>query len=264
MHNKRFLDNWIVRDILFALLFVAAIVVISNIVLSLTTQHGKTVTVPDMTNLTFQEAQLEAEMTGIRVEIADSVYVRRMKKGVVFSQNPKAGSKVKNGRRVLLTTNAMNPKKVSMPSLIGFSMRQAKAELASKGLALGKLIYVSDMATNNVLKQLYRNREIGDGEPIESGSYIDLVVGLNSDDALTYAPDVVRMKFRRAVDALQENSLNIGRLVFDSSVKNYNDSLNAVVYRQRPEPTGLPVDMGSEVSLFLTVDQLKVPAAPEQ
>ena len=57
----------------------------------------------------------------------------------------------------------MNAKKVSMPNLVGYSMRQAKAELNSRGLSLGKLIYVSDIATNNVLKQIYRNREIRPG-----------------------------------------------------------------------------------------------------
>lgn len=251
-------NNWIVRNLIWALVFVLGLVLLVNVGLSLLTQHGRQIEVPDMSNMSVSEARYTAERAGIRVEVGDSVYVRRMKKGAVFSQNPKAGSMVKKGRRILLTTNAVTPKKVSMPSLVGFSMRQAKAELASKGLSLGRLIYVSDMATNNVLKQLYRNHEIQAGTQIESGAVIDLMVGLSSDENLTYAPDVTRMKYMRAVDAVQENSLNIGRLVFDSSVKNYSDSLNAVVYEQRPGATGLPMNMGSEVSLYLTVDELKL------
>ena len=53
-----------------------------------------------------------------------------MKRGAVFSQNPKPGSEVKKGRKVSLTINSVLPKKVTMPSLVGFSMRQAKAELS--------------------------------------------------------------------------------------------------------------------------------------
>ena len=38
-----------------------------------------------------------------------------------------------------------------MPNLVGLSMRQAIAELQSRGLVLGKLVYVEDLATTNVL-----------------------------------------------------------------------------------------------------------------
>ena len=79
----------------------------------------------------------------------------------------------------MLTINATVPKKVTMPNLVGYSMRQAKAELSSRGLNLGKLIYVDDIATNNVLKQQQRGKDVRPGSSVESGSDIDLVVGLN-------------------------------------------------------------------------------------
>ena len=182
-----------------------------------------------------------------------------MEKGAVFSQNPAAGSHVKKNRLIRLTINAINAKQVSMPNLVGYSMRQAKAELSSKGLALGKLIYVSDMATNNVLKQQYRGADIRTGTMIDSGSEIDLVVGLNDYDNQTRVPNVVGMKYTRAVDAVHDNSLNVARTTFDDSVKNYNDSLNAVVFRQSPSASSAPIGMGGEVSLFFTLDESKLP-----
>lgn len=258
MRTESILDNWIVKNLLWALIMVVSIILLVNISLAVATRHGRTVTVPDFTNKTLNEAQREAAAAGVKVEIGDSVFVRRMKKGAVFSQNPKAGAKVKKGRRVLLTTNAVAAKEVSMPSLVGYSMRQAKAELSSKGLMLGRLIYVRDMATNNVLRQLYSNREITPGTPVESGSSIDLVVGLNPEDGTTYAPDVKGLRYLRAVDAVQENSLNIGRLSFDSSVKTYSDSLDAVVYDQRPPAVSVPLQMGANVTLYLTTDESKL------
>jgi beta-lactam-binding protein with PASTA domain len=172
----------------------------------------------------------------------------------VYSQNPKPGALVKKGRRIMLTINAMNAKKVSVPNLVGYSMRQAKAELNARGLALGKLMYVNDIATNNVLKQFYKNREIRPGRQVESGSEIDLQVGLNSSDNLTYVPNVKGMKYLRAVDAVHDNSLNLGRVVFDKTVKNYSDSLNAVVYKQTPEASRSPLLMGSDVTIHLSLD----------
>lgn len=225
-----------------------------NVVLAILTQHHTTVSVPDFTNLSYTEACEVASRNHIRVEIGDSVYVRQMKRGAVFSQNPKAGTQVKKGRRILLTTNAVNAKKVGMPSLVGCSMRQAKAELASKGLTLGRLTYVDDIATNNVLSQLYRNRQVRPGTKLDSGSVIDLVLGLNPEDSDAYMPDVQGMKFLRAVDIVKDNSLNIGRLEFDKAVKNYSDSLNAVVYRQSPEANGANLPKGSEVTLYLRLE----------
>ena len=107
------------------------------------------------------------------------------------------------------------------------------------------------MATNNVLKQLYRGREIAPGKAVDSGSEIDLVVGLGADNQ-TYVPDVTGMKYMRAVDAVHDNSLNVARLRFDKSIHTYSDSLDAVVYKQTPSAGEMSVTMGSEVTLYLS------------
>ena len=254
-----FFQNWIVKNIIWAAIFVVGLILVVNILLGIITQHGREITVPDFTNMSVAEARKTAVSKGMRVEVIDSVYVRRMQRGAVFSQTPLAGSKVKKGRRVLLTINTVVPKQVTMPHLVGYSMRQAKAELSSRGLALGRLIYVSDIATNNVLKQLYRNKEIRQGESVESGAAIDLVVGLNSEDSRTYAPNTVGMRYLRAVDAIHDNSLNVSRLSFDAGVHDYTDSLNAVVYRQSPASVETPLTMGAGVALWLTTDPEKIP-----
>ena len=246
--------NWIVKNIIKAAVFFLTLVIVAQIALKLVTHHGQMIEVPDLTSMSVDEARREASKDNLRTEVIDSIFVRRMEKGAVYSQNPKAGTLVKKGRRVMLTINAKHAKKVSMPNLVGYSMRQAKAELNSRGLALGKLIYVNDIATNNVLRQIYRNREIRPGVQIESGSEIDLQVGLNSDDNMTYVPNVKGMKYLRAVDAVHDNSLNIGRIVFDKTVKNYSDSLNAMVYKQTPGASKSPLLMGSDVTLHLSLD----------
>lgn len=234
-----------------AVAFVIALMFVITIFLSLVTQHSRIIEVPDLVGLSLGEAEAVASRTGIRVEIADSVYVRSMRPGAVFSQLPKAGAEVKKGRRVLLTTNALAPKMVSMPSLVGCSIRQAKAELSSRELVLGRFTYVEDIATNNVLRQMFRGADVPPGQMLNAGSKINLVLGLNGEDAVTYTPNVVGMRYLRAVDVVQDNSLNIGSLVFDREVKTYSDSLSAVVWKQSPEPSELPLRMGSEVVLYL-------------
>lgn len=251
---------WVVKNLLGAILLFVVLALLANLLLGLFTHHGKVIEVPDLVGLSITEADRVADSTGVRIDVVDSIYVRGMSKGSVYKQNPVAGASVKKGRRILLTINAVVPKKVTMPNLVGYSMRQAKAELSSRGLNLGKLIYVDDIATNNVLKQQLRGRDVRPGTSVESGSDIDLVVGLNGMDNRTYVPNVMGMKYVRAVDVVHENSLNISRLMFDESVRNYNDTINSVVYRQNPGASQAPALMGSDVTLYLTVDPARIPS----
>ena len=233
MDFKGFFGNWFVRNVIAACVVVLALVFVANFFLKIGTHHGQEIEVPDFTNMSVSDASYLASDRGIRIDV------------------PKAGSHVKTGRRILLTINSVSPKKTTMPDLVGFSMRQAKAELMSKGLILRKLRYVEDIATNNVLRQLYRGNDIKAGKSIDSGSEIDLVVGLGTDDQ-TFVPDVTGMKYMRAVDALHDNSLNVAKLRFDKDIHTYSDSLDAVVYKQTPSASDMSVLMGTEVTLYLS------------
>lgn len=255
-----FFSNWIVRNLMLALLVVVVLIVGAMIFLNVATKHNQELSVPDLSNLTVEEAAAVAADAQMRIDVTDSVFVRRMKRGAVFRQNPVPGSKVKSGRRIALTINAVNAKEITMPNLIGYSTRQAKVELLSRGLVLGKLIYVQDMATNNVLSQLKGFKEIEPGTMVESGTVINLVVGLNSTDNVTLVPYLGGLRNMSAVEAVHDHSLNVGMLVFDETVKDYEDSLNAVVYRQVPEACDtISVGMGESVDLYLTLDPTRVP-----
>lgn len=258
--KKGFLSNWVVRNLLIAVALVVVLIAGAMIFLNLVTQHNKELEVPDFSNMSVAEAEYAAAEAGMRVDVTDSVFVKRMKRGAVYRQNPTPGSKVKKGRRIVLTINAVNAKKVTMPDLVGLSLRQAKAELMSRGLVLNRLVYVQDMATNNVLRQLKGNREIEPGTMIDSESQIDLVLGLNDLDNKAYVPDVTGLKNMSAVEALFDHSLNVKDLRFDDTVKDYDDSLSAMVYRQVPEPSdSISVAMGEEVMLYLTKDVKRIP-----
>ncbi len=264
MSIRNFLFNRITANVFAGIVLIFALVLGTRVMLDKVTRHNHEITVPDLTNMSLDEAAKVVSANRMKLEVIDSVYVRRMGKGLIYRQNPKAGSKVKEGRRILLTINAVNAKEVMMPNLIGYSMRQAKAEILSKGLQIGRLEYVSDIATNNVLKQLHDGAEIAPGTMIESESRIDLVLGLNNDDCVTYAPVVTGMKFRNAVEAIHDNSLNVKDIVFDETVTDYSDSLNAVVYRLDPDYGETPLLMGMDISLYLTTDISKVPVPEEE
>lgn len=248
-------DHWIFRNLVGALAFVLGITLISALALDIITRHNQVLKVPDFSDLTFDEAQELAEREGVRVYVGDSVFVRQMRRGGVYSQMPKAGSKVKRGRRIMLTTNNRAAKRVVMPSLVGFSLQQARSELQNKGLQVGDLIYVRDIATNCVLRQTRGNEDIQPGTMVYVGTKINLVLGLNSSDCKTFPPRVVGMSYVQAINAIHDASMNVGRVRFDRGVENYADSLRAVVYHQNPDPAGGPCTMGSGMNLKLRLEK---------
>lgn len=248
-----------VKNLLIILGILIALFILVNIFLRIITRHNKELSVPDFTNMPVAEAQVIASQHHLRLEVTDSVYIKRMGRGFISRQNPIPGSQVKKNRRILLTINSVNPKQVEMPSLIGYSLRQAKIELISEGLTVGKLIYVNDMATNNVLAQKFNGEDIEAGTLIETDTPIDLVLGLNPNDAITFIPNVMGYRYITAKDLIIDNSLNLSKITFDETVKSYSDSLDAVVYRQNPAASdSIQYRIGSQVQLFFTKDQSKL------
>lgn len=248
--------GWFMIEVYKVAAVLVALLVIVIIFLNLVTRHNRELEVPDFTRMSMTEATEIANKSNLRLEVTDSVFLPRMGRGEIFRQNPPAGNKVKKNRRILLTINSLQPKKVAMPSVTGFSMRQAKAELSARQLRVGRLIYVSDMATNNVLGQRFNGRQIEPGTMIETESEIDLEVGISSDEERTFVPDVTALPLATAKDILLDNSLNVSRIRYDNSVKSYSDSISGFVIKQEPEPSQTqPKSLGSTVQLTITVDK---------
>lgn len=255
----KFFQHWIVKNLLLALLVVAVLVGGTAIALDIITRHGKTVVAPDFTNMTLSQARAKASECDVRVRVTDSVFVQRLGAGVVFRQNPKAGATVKKGRSIFLTINSMVPRKVVMPNLVGYNFGEAVAELRNRGLGIKRLRYVNDIATNYVLAQRLAGRDLNAGDMVVSGSEIELVLGLGSEDNRTSVPNVTGLKYIRAVELLHSRCLNIGKASFDKNIRSYSDSVNAVVFKQ-DTPEGTSRILGSPVNIFLTLDESKLPA----
>lgn len=257
-----FFKNKIVLNCMAALVVVFVLIVASYWFFALVTRHGKELVVPDVTLMSVDLAEKVLEKSEMQLEVLDSVYVRSLPRGVVYLQNPAPGSHVKKGRTVRVMMNAIVPKMVAMPDLVGYSLRQANDVIVSKGLVPGRLTYVPDIATDNVLRQTCKGRTVVAGELLESGSVIDLVLGLDESDNTTFIPDVLGLNISSAMDVMYGNSLNIGAVRFDNTVRTYSDSTKAVVYKQNPTFSELPVSMGTDVTLYMTMDKSKVPSVP--
>ena len=254
-------SRWIIRNILLAIAFFAVLLVLTQMGLKAITRHNQVIIVPDLTGLSVADAKIVAKRNHIRTEVVDSVYVKRIEKGNVFSQNPAAGKEVKKDRVIKLTINAHQTKMVKMPNLVGYSLRQAKTEILSSGLSVGKLAYREDIATNNVLDQFIKGRYVAPGTEVEAETPVDLLLGLSPDENETFIPYLIGSTLAVARDNLFENSLNLGNVTYDETVESYQDSVSAIVYQQSPAYSpGAPVRMGATIHLKLTTSQAKIAA----
>ncbi len=221
------------------------------------THHGDSLSVPDFSGSTLKEANNIADENDLRIEISDSVYNAPGRKGTIIAQTPPPDFKVKKGRTIHVVIKTLNPEQIDMPDITGVSLIQAKADIETYGLRIGKLKYVPDIATNNVLEQMYKGKPIAPGTRIEKYSKIDLILGLGKAGSLVAAPNLIGSNKSQAIKKATDNSLNIGALLFDESVITTEDTASAIIWKQSPT-TNRQVMMGSSIDLWFTLDSTKI------
>ena len=224
------------------------------------THHGQSITVPDLAGLTTDEVEDVTSSRHLRFEVVDSVFSTEMPRGTVLKQNPRANSTVKKNRKIFLTMNAVNPEMVSMPRLVGLSIRQARLALQNAGLSLGEISYRPDYAINNVLQQMHRDSVINEGTEIIKGTVIDLVLGMGPSNETTRIPDLIGFGLDAAANIIADYYLNIGAITYDENMENAEDSAAAFIWRQYPEFEEFSrMNMGMEVDIWLTADSSLLP-----
>jgi beta-lactam-binding protein with PASTA domain len=258
----RFIDERIVlRNILLAgiILLMGIWIILTG--LKIYTRHNHDLTVPDFTGLTFTEASEIGHSKDLVVELFDSVFLADFERGTVVEQHPKAGFKVKKNRKIFLTMNAINPEKVVMPNLVDLTFRQARAKLESFGLKVGQIIYEPDLAINIVLAQRIHGNEILPGDTITKGAEIDLVLGKGLSDEQTAIPNLVGLSLENAKILASDRFLSIGAAVHDQTITTEQDEMNALVFRQKPEPApDVTLPLGSSIDVWITLDSTKLPS----
>jgi beta-lactam-binding protein with PASTA domain len=247
------------KQIKYALAIFFGIILFTSICLRIITRHNSTHPVPNFKGLTISQAVELADDNNLRIQIMDSVYNQFHKRGTIVEQEPGEGTRVKKNRRIFLVLNAMNAEKILMPNVVGVSLRQAIELLESNGLLAGHLRYVPDIATNNVLNQRFNGKEISPGSEIFRGSHIDLILGKSNYSESAQMPELKGLTLREAEKQISQAFLNLGATIYDNSVQSADDSLNATIYKQKPESAGKQfVALGSIVDIWLTVDKDKI------
>lgn len=215
------------------------------IYLPVITNHGESITVPDLQGVSIDELQEFLVERDLRFEVVDSVYSAELPPLTVTRQFPKPGSKVKQNRNIFISLNSVNPPTTRMPDLRDKTLKNAELILKSFELVPGKILYKPD-PFRNVIDQLYNGEPIEPDTPLAKGSVIDIVRGDGHGIRLFEMPDLRGLPLAEANVIIRGNNLQPG-LVFN------DDSLtiaSLVVLRQSPRQ-GLTVRIGRSIDLWL-------------
>lgn len=221
-----------------------------KIYLPLYTNHGETVSVPDLSGYTFEEASSLLESTGLQYEVSiDSGFNAELPTHAILKQIPEANAQVKSGRKIYLTLNAQNAPMLKMPNLVNSLLKNVQETLANMGLQRGDIIYVPDIGINVVLEQRYRGVSIPEGFEVPKGARIDLVVGDGLGNQYLQVPNLIGMEEDEAEFVILGSGLRVGNKNFSS-----NDTIPAgKVFLQTPA-AGQEVKTGEPIDIWISKD----------
>ncbi|GGZ77215.1 PASTA domain-containing protein [Algibacter mikhailovii] len=164
------------------LLAVVAIVVICFVLLkwlNVSTNHGQFQTVPDLKGKSISVAQVALQDNKLVMKIQDSAnYNPDYPKFSVIEQEPLAGTKVKEDRKIYITLNPSGYRKMIIPEgLIDKTFRQVKPTLEALDFKIGKITYVDNIGKDIVLKLSHKGKKIKAGDKLAKTAIIDLELG---------------------------------------------------------------------------------------
>jgi beta-lactam-binding protein with PASTA domain len=147
------------------------------------THHNDYLVVPDFRGQPVPEKDNADESGNYRFQVIDSLFDPDKPKGVILTQDPFPGSKVKKDRTIYLTITSIVPEKTIMPDLRDLTLRQAQTMLESAGLKTGNIQYIKSFDEDAIQNQFYKGRVIKPGVSIDKGSTISLTVGIGAKES---------------------------------------------------------------------------------
>ena len=146
--------------------------------LKIITHHDKLQEVPDLEGLPLFVLIPLIEEENLRFEIIDSSkYNPNMPLLSVLEHHPKAGDFVKKNRKIYITLNPSNYKKVSVPDVVQITRRNAETTLQSVGFSIGEITYIDNIGKNMVLEIKHKGEILTPGTLLPKTAKIDLVLG---------------------------------------------------------------------------------------
>ena len=167
------------------------------------TRHNEAVVVPDVKGLRVEEAAEFFKNNNLRYNVIDSVFSKDVSPGAIVELVPSAGSKVKEGRIVFITVNAMTSQMATIPEVEDLSFRQAYALLRARGFENVEIEYVPGDFKDLAVSVDLRGRTLNKGEHVPLTA--PLVLKVSSGEAEILPEDSLSTMPVESLDSEEEN-----------------------------------------------------------
>ena len=186
----------------FALLAFLTGTILFNSVLMPRLIHGVgQVLVPDLGGLTLLQAEQQLTGLGLQISRAGERFDPAVPRGVVLSQDPPAGARVRGSRRVAVVLS-LGEEFSSVPALFGESQRSAEALLKSAGLKVG---FITRAPSEVVGEGLVAGSDPGPETVLARDTPVHLLVSMGAGQESYVMPDLNGREIggvRRQLEAL--------------------------------------------------------------
>lgn len=216
------------------------ILAIILIVILMNTLTTKAVMVPNVKNMTREQATQELEKAGLKLEVENQVYSSDVESGKIVSQNPEEGREMKKGQTVKVTVSK-GTQNVTVPKVIGLSEAEATAAIDKLKLVKNvKREYNSDVATGIVYSV-----DPGEGVSVAEGTSITLYVSKGQD--LVTVPGIVGLSESAAEAQIEDSGLSVGRVTTSES-----DTVSAGLVISQSPTEGTQTERGTSINFVVS------------
>jgi len=242
-----FKQTWAYKPFLIIVSLALFTVIMDKLVMPLMVDLGNERELPDVIEMTLDQATNVLEKEGFNVIINDSLYDATHPLGTVIEQNPYPYATVKEGRRIYLTIS-IGDKPIIMPKLIGSSPRDAELTIKSYNLKMGSKSY---MPSDIYLEGTVIGQSYPQGQQIKPNTRINITISLGKLKEEKTVPSIVGKSLYEAKQSLRMNKLKIGEITYEERDK----ILPETVLKQSLEP-GTKVEPGDLIDLVVSKEKI--------
>ena len=207
--------------------------------------------VPALTGMLRQQAQDTLLLLGLNPIWQDSIYAAGGRPGSIVEQHPPAGSAVKAGRNILLTSYRITPPDERVDIEEGQDARLAERILATRGFEVVLVEEPNKLLAGKVIRVRHTGRPLANQTRLPRGSVLELVVGVVGARDVR-VPWLVGLSLEDAEAVLGRRKLALGHVGYEADIQTALDSSLAVVVSQDASPAKTPrLEEGTAVDLYL-------------
>jgi eukaryotic-like serine/threonine-protein kinase len=187
--------------------------------------HGREVEMPNLVGKNSAEALALLHKRGLQLKVVDRVY-DNLPLNAVVRQSPPAGEHMKVSQDVHVVLS-LGPQNVTIPEVVGESVRVARIELLESGLQVGEVTsYSAPAALGDTILQ----QDPTSGTRAESPR-VDLLVAQEDQQSAYVMPWLVGMPLLEADHLISSGEMKIAQTTFSPS----NQWPKGTVISQTPE-----------------------------